>query len=130
MLVIAMAPKSTTTKRPPRLAPVTPEEAKRLVDLVDNAIHEYEGTVDHLEAAIGMLFVGRHVGWRPLLLVHNKRTIRRFEKILDINVRKDFPEETPRSERSLAYKAIKAIGNFWKGVSGDVSVENRRELAK
>lgn len=45
-------PSKPSSRRLPRIAPVTPEEAKRLVDLVDAAIHEYEGDVDHLEAAI------------------------------------------------------------------------------
>lgn len=118
------------SKRSPRIAPVTPEEAKRLVDLVDEAIHGYSGTVDNLEAAIGMLFVGRHCGWRPLLLMHNKRTIRKYEEILGIDIRKYLPEETPRSHRSIAYKAVLAVGKFWKAVSGEVPIENRRELAK
>ena len=102
-----------------------------MVDVVDEAIYEFEGNFDHLEAAIGMLLVGRHIGWRPLLLIHNKRTIRNYEKILGgIDIRKFLPDETPRSERSFAYKAVKAVGRFWKGVSGDVSIENRRELGK
>lgn len=120
----------TPSKRAPRIAPISQEEAKRLVDLVDEAIHEFEGNIDHLEAAIGAFFVGRHVGWRPLLLMHNKRTLRRIETILGIDLRKYLPEDTPRSDRSIAYKAVKAIGNFWKAVSGDVSIEHRRDLAK
>ena len=124
-----MAPK-TPSKRTPRLAPVTPEEAKRLVDLVDEAIYEFEGQLDNLEAAIGMLFLGRQVGWRPLVLIHNKRTIRKYEEILGIDIRKYFPEDTPRSVRSWAYKGAKAVGNFWKAVSGEVPLEKRRELAK
>ena len=126
-----MASKPPAKKHAPRIAPITPEEAKRLVDLVDQAIYEFEGNVDHLEAAIGMLFVGRHVGWRPLLLVHNKRTIRNYERILgDIDIRKFLPEDTPRSERSQAYKVARAVGKFWKAVSGEVPIEGRRDLAK
>ena len=126
-----MASKTPAKKHAPRIAPITSEEAKRLVDLVDQAIYEFEGNVDNLEAAIGMLFVGRHVGWRPLLLVHNKRTIRNYEKILgDIDIRKFLPEDTPRSERSRAYKVAKALGKFWKAVSGEVPIEGRRDLAK
>jgi hypothetical protein len=121
----------TRSRRFPRLQPVTPEEAKRLVDLVDGAINEFEGNIEHLEAAVGMLFVGRHMGWRPLVLFHNKRTIRRNEEILgNIDIRKYLPAETPRSERSLAYKIVKTVGNFWKAVSGDESVPNRRKLQK
>ena len=125
-----MASKTPAKKHAPRIAPVTPEEAKRLVDLVDEAIYEFEGQVDNLETAIGMLFVGRQFGWRPLLLIHNKRTIRKYEEILGIDIRKYFPEETPRSERSLAYKGAKLIGKFWKAVSGEVPLENRRDLAR
>ena len=123
-----MASKTPRKSPIPKIAPITPEEAKRLVDLVDNAIYEFEGNVDHLEAAIGMLFMGRYVGWRPLLLAHNKNTIRRVEKILGIEVRKFFPEETPRSEKLLVYKAVKAIGNFWKAVSGDIKVGERKQV--
>ncbi len=63
-----MAPK-TPHKSVPHIAPITPEDAKRLVDIVDKAIYEFEGDVHHLEAAIGMLFLGRYVGWKPLLLM-------------------------------------------------------------
>lgn len=120
-----MAPKTPRK----RLPPVTPEEAKRLVDLIDNAIYPFEGTFDHLEAAIGIYMVGRIVGWRPLLLIHNKRTIRRVEEILGIELRKALPEETRMSDKSVAYMAVQKLGKFWKAVSGDVSIEHRREAA-
>jgi len=122
-----MAPK-TPRKSLPRIAPITPEEAKRLVDIVDNAIYEFEGDVDHLESAIGMLCLGRYVGWKPLLLIHNKNTIRRNEKILGIDIRKFLPEDTPRSEKLNAYRAVKAIGKFWKAVSGDIKLGDRKRV--
>jgi hypothetical protein len=109
------------------MAAVDRDEAKRLVDIVDAAIHNFEGDVDHLEAAIGMLFLGRQVGWRPLLLIHNKNTIRRNEQILDIEIRKFFPEDTPRSDKLAVYKAVKAIGNFWKAVSGEIKLGDRKK---
>lgn len=123
-----MASKAPRKSTLPRMAPVDRDDAKRLVDIVDEAIHKFEGDVDHLEAAIGMLFLGRQVGWRPLLLVHNKNTVRRMETILGIEVRKFFPEETPRSDKLLAYKTVKAIGNFWKAVSGDIRVAERKKV--
>jgi len=119
--------RKSSGKRPP---PVTPEEAKRLIDVVDAAIAGFEGNVDHLEAAIGMLLVGRVVGWKVILLVHNKRTIRKYEEILGIDIRKFLPEETKHSDRSLAYKAVQTLGTFWKAVSGDVSIPDRREFSK
>ena len=119
--------RKSSSRRPP---PVTPEEAKRFIDVIDGAIAGFEGNVDHLEAAIGMLLVGRVVGWKVILLVHNKRTIRRYEEILGVDIRKFLPEETSHSARSLAYRAVQAIGNFWKAVSGDISIPDRREFSK
>jgi hypothetical protein len=59
-----------------------------------------------------------------------KRTIRKYEEILGISVRGFFPEEGPLTHKSVAYKLLKKAKQFWKGVSGDVRVENRRKLAK
>ena len=119
-----MAPKRS------KIPPLPPEEAKRLTDLADSAIHNFEGQLDELESALGMLLIGRHFGWRVLVLIHNKRTIRKYEELLGIEVRKYFPEITPASRRSFGYKIVEGAGNFWKAVSGDIPVEGRREIAK
>lgn len=97
------------------------------------AIARFHGQIDELEAALGMLHLLDHVGWKPLVLVHNKRTIRKYEEILGIIIREFFPEEGPSAERALGYRIAKKIGNFWKAVSGDIKSEElkaqRRELA-
>lgn len=69
------------------------------------------------------------MGWRVLVLIHNKRTIRKYEDILDINVREFFPAEASQSHRSVGYSIAKKIGNFWKAVSGDIKIDNRREIS-
>jgi len=99
-----------------------------LVRLVNNAFDRFSGNFDELEKAIGMLMLGDYVGWKVLVLIHNKRTIRKYEEILDINVREFFAEEGPLAMRSIGYEYAKKLGNFWKAVSGDVSIDNRREL--
>ena len=115
------------TKAPrKRLPPTAPDEAKRLIDVIDTAIAEFVGDLDNLEAAIGMYLIGRHYGWRVLVILHNKRTIRNYEKILNIDIRRDLPETTPHSTRSNGYRAAQFVGNFWKVVSGDIKIENRK----
>lgn len=109
-----------------RLPPVTPDEAKRLIDIVDRAVDEFVGDLDHLEAAIGMYLMGRHFGWKVLVLIHNKRTIRRCEEILGIDIRRDLPETTPHSTRSHAYKAVLGVSNFWKAVSGEIKIPDKK----
>jgi hypothetical protein len=108
--------------------PLAASEAKRLSDLVDDAVRRFRGNVDELEAAIGMLMIGRHVGWRVLLVIHSKRTIKKYEEILGISVREEFPEEGPDWDRSIGYRLAKTLSNFWKVVSGEEKVEDRRVL--
>lgn len=117
---------STLKKQP--IPPLSSKEAVEYIKIIDKASDDFLGNFDELEAAIGMLMIGRLVGWKVLAIIHNKRTIRKYEDILGINVREMFPEEGPLAAKSLGYQAALALGNFWKVVSGDKQVENRREL--
>lgn len=115
-----------------RLAPYSADRALELYRIEREAFAKFAGDFDELEAAIGVLHLGDQVGWKPLVLIHNKRTIRKYEEILDIKLREFFPEEGPSAERSLGYKIAKKIGNFWKAVSGDIKDDelkaNRRSM--
>ena len=105
-----------------------PDEAKRISDLVDVAIRNFHGNVDELTGAVGMYMLGRHVGWRVLVLIHSKKTIIKYEEILGIKVREEFPEEGPDVDRSIGYALAKKLSNFWKAVSGEEKIENKRML--
>ncbi len=116
-----------------RLTPPSSDRALQLYDIEREAFARFSGQFDELEAAIGMLHIGDHVGWKPLVLIHNKRTIRKYEDILGINIREFFPEEGPSAERSIGYTIAKKIGSFWKAVSGELKSDElkaqRREVA-
>ena len=117
------------TKRPPlKTPPRTSEEAKHACDVIDRAVLNFRGGSDELEGAIGMYMLGRHVGWRVLMLLHSKRTIRKYEGILGINIREEFPEEGPDADRSMGYRIARELSNFWKVVSGEAKIDNRRVL--
>jgi hypothetical protein len=117
---------STLKKQP--IPPLTNEEAQEYIKIVNKATDNFYGQFDELENAIGMLMLGRMVGWKVLVIIHNKRTIRKYEEILNINVREMFPDVGPLASKSLGYRAALALGNFWKVVSGDIKIEDRREL--
>lgn len=106
----------------------TLEEEAELARVEREAIANFSGYLDDLEAALGMLRIGHHFGWRVLVLIHNKRTIRKYEEILGINIREFFPAEGPSVERSVGYKIARTLGNFWKAVSGSVKIEDRRVI--
>ncbi len=117
-------------KRPrPHIPRRTDEEAQALLKLVEDRIYGFVGNFDELESAIGMLFLGPLIGWKVLVLIHNKRTIRKYEEILGINIREAFPAEGPLTYKSIGYEVVQKLQQFWKGVSGEIPVENRRELA-
>jgi hypothetical protein len=90
------------------------------------AIAKFIGYLDELETALGMLRIGHHYGWRTLLIIHSKATIRKYEKILGINIREEFPEEGPSAERCRGIRIYKQIGKYWKIVSGEEKIPNKR----
>lgn len=116
-----------------KLAPFSQERIAELHTIERQAIASFTGQFDELEAALGMLHLGDHIGWKPLVLIHNKRTIRKYEEILGITIREFFPEEGPSAHRSMGYTIAKKIGNFWKAVSGEIKDDElkaqRREVA-
>ena len=105
-----------------------PKEAAELSSRLDQVAREFKGQFDELENALGMMVLGRLVGWKLLVLIHNKRTIRKYEQILRISIREAFPAEGPLVCKSPAYTLLKRAGEFWKGVSGDFKLADKRQL--
>lgn len=110
------------------LADLSDQEKVAAFDKAGFAIANFSGSLEELEKALGMLLVGYHFGWKVLLLVHSKRTIRKYEKILDIDIKEFFPAEGKSANRSMGLDLAKQIGNFWQVVSGDIKVDNRRDI--
>lgn len=116
-------------RKPVHIPPLSAKEAQDLVKQIEQATVNFRGLFDELETAIGMLMIGRLVGWKVLVLIHNKRTIRKYEEILGgISIREMFPEEGPLAHKSLGLEIAKKLGNFWKAVSGELKIQERREL--
>mgnify|MGYP000514496950 CR=1 FL=1 len=104
------------------------EESAELERIEREAIANFKGQLPDLEMALAILRIGGHLGWRPLALIHNKRTLRKYEEILNIKIKEFFPEEGPSYERSFGYMAAKKIGNFWKAVSGEIKIDRKKEI--
>jgi hypothetical protein len=103
-------------------------ELKKLQEIELDAIARFKGSADELESALGFLRIGIQIGWRPMAIIHSKRTFKKYEEILGIDARSFFPEETPAASRSIGYKIAKTLSNFWKVVSGDIKIDNRRDI--
>lgn len=111
-----------------RLAKLSDEQQQQLQEIIDRAIREWHGQFDELESALGMLLLGHHVGWKVLYLIHSKKTIRKYEELLDIKIREVFPERGPSSKRSVGLTIADTYPNFWKIVSGDIKIRDRRTI--
>jgi hypothetical protein len=111
-----------------RLTFLTPEQKAKLQEIEDNAIISFAGSIDELESALGMLRIGHHFGWKVLYLIHSKKTVRKYEEILGIKVREIFPETGASSDRSIGLSLAIKASNFWKVVSGEEKIENRRKI--
>ena len=112
-----------------QLAKLTLEQEEGLRKIEYEAICEYQGDLTQLEAAIGMLRVGYHVGWRVLYIIHSKKTIRNYEEILGIKIRELFPETGPSSYRSFGLNLAMRFSNFWKVVGGDIKIPHRQDVS-
>jgi hypothetical protein len=108
--------------------PPTPAEAERFVTVVEQAIHNFSGDLSELESAIGMYAIGRHFGWKVLYIIHSKKTIRKYEDILGIAIREEFPELGPDAARSSGFRLLESVSNFWKAISGGQPIPDRRQV--
>ena len=113
-----------------RLAKLSPEQEETLHKIESAAIGGYQGDLTQLEAALGMLRLGHHVGWRVLYIIHSKKTIRSYEEILGIKIRDVFDETGPSSYRSFGLNLALRYPNFWKVVGGEVKIPHRQNVSK
>lgn len=116
-----------------RYTQLTSDQKDQLEQIEKRAVIHFSGQLDELESALGMLRMGHHFGWKVLYLIHSKRTIRKYEEILDIKVRDIFPDEGSSANRSVGLEIAKKFSNFWKVVSGEIELtkqekENRRKI--
>jgi hypothetical protein len=94
---------------------------------IKKAFTEYSGDFAVFETAIGALFLGIMIGWRPLFIIHSPKTIKRYEKILDIEFQKILPETVDfLSERSRGYQIAAALDKFWPAVTGNIPIDGRK----
>jgi hypothetical protein len=123
-MALFKVPKKT---RDQKLKKLTPQERAELERIELQAIADFEGDPHELEAAIGMMRLGPHVGWKVLYVMHSKRTIRKYEEILagdsgeEVRIRDLFAPLGPSSYRSGAYRIVESVSNFWKLLAGESS---------
>lgn len=110
-----------------RIAKLTEEQEAQLKQIETEAITNFQGDLTQLEAALGMLRLGHHLGWKVLYLIHSKKTIRTYEEILNRKIRDIFEETGPSSYRSIGFNLAQRYSNFWKVAGGDIKIPRRQD---
>jgi len=112
-----------------RIAKLLPEQVEQLRKIEEEAIAEFRGDLCQLEAALGMLRMGHHFGWKVLYIIHSKKTVRNYEDILNIRIRDVFEETGPSSYRSIGFQIAQLYSNFWKVAGGDIKIPRRKDAS-
>lgn len=103
---------------------------KQLVDIIDKAIKNFSGNSDSLAGAIGYLMIGRKFGWRVMFFMRSQGTVRKYEKILGIKSNEVMPDVGPFAKKAVVWDALQVVGNFWKGVKGEIAGIKSKEVLK
>ena len=113
--------KKTLSKYP--LRKLSREERERLERIEEEAILGFRGSFDDLERALGALRLAPHLGWKPLVVIHSKSTIAKYEGILGVRFSDVAEAEGPSARRSLGFDLARKASNFWKAITGEEPVE-------
>lgn len=97
---------------------------------IERVTKEFTGQLDDLMGAIGLMQVGRVMGWRVVRLVCSRKHWMVANKLFG-DVKALLPEETEYSQKSIGYKVVKASGRFWeqiKGVDAQIPIHDRKRV--
>lgn len=106
-------------------------DEERLLAIVNRAIDRFHGDSSQLESAVGALILGQHVGWKVMMLIHSRSTLKSYSAILGVSdIRKLMPATGPLSHRSVAWRLVEGTRNFWKAVRGELGGIKSTELQR
>jgi len=96
------------------------EEKLEVFNQIEKRFDKFKGNVHEFESAAGALIVGQYVGWKVLLLMHDRKTIKKYGDHLDIDY-KDWMEPIgKRADKSIAWNLMKKVEDFWKVIKGEI----------
>jgi hypothetical protein len=97
-------------------------------DIIRDRLLNYVGDFTVLESAVGAFMLGHYIGMRPLLVIHNNKTIKKYESILDLKFRDYIRDTTDFSDKSIGYKVALQAADFWAAATGAQRVEGRKQV--
>lgn len=78
--------------------------------------------------AVWMLHMGHVFGWRRMLSAwHSVSTMKKYDRMLDIDSKDRFQEVAEHLARSLGFRVASTLSNFWRLVRGVDHVEGAKD---
>lgn len=103
---------------------ITDEE---FLSLVDEKSGTFTGQLDHYYEAVGMIMVGRHMGWKVMRLVASRRCWTTATKLFG-DPKLLMPETAKYTHRSFGLKMFSTVSDYWKFIAGGESAISRDDL--
>ncbi len=102
---------------------------QEFIKICDAAFKKFEGNIAEFERAVGTLYVARFTGWKPLYLMQDRKSLKKYEDFLNIKFQERIEPEGVVADRSYAWKMLKnarqKLTNFWKVVRGEAEEDIR-----
>lgn len=100
-----------------------------LMKKIDDVCINYSGFAHDLYMIVGMVIVGRRLGWRVVrLTVSNALWTKGTNSFGDLKLL--MPERTEYTRKSIGLSMVDKLGSYWDVIRGTVSVpmSDRRKL--
>ena len=88
-------------------------------------IASFRGQGNDLQAALGALVLGQHMGLRALRIMHSPATIRKYDRVLGRKLKDLCPADTHLSDKVLGVRFANKIGAYWDVVTGRRTISNK-----
>lgn len=101
---------------------------KELLEKIEQVSTKFTGQIDDLQAAVGMVTIGRLYGWRVMRLACSRRhwtiTCKLFGDLKEI-----LPERGVLAHKSVGLKIVDRAHDYWEVVKGhEVVVSQDRKM--
>jgi len=95
---------------------------------IDKVAADFQGEAPQIYAAIGATMACRSYGWRVVRLTTASSVYTRHQRIMGLDFKEIFPEETELSSKSYGYKMVKKLDKFWQAVNHTFSMEAKTKI--
>jgi hypothetical protein len=106
---------------------------EQMIKKIDDVISNFDGQLDDLTAAVGMVMVGRLYGWRVIRLVNSRRHWMLACKLFG-DLKEFLPDRGALHKKSVGLAIIDKVGDYWDFVNGkvgrdDLPLHQRKKVA-